>query len=166
MDMREQGNREAEAARRFHAATKYVAVRDEAGDEQFLIGTPPDVENSIWQEDWSIEPFPFKVYETLRPLLIPRDFPATSMPALEAIAHTGAELDGERVPDLAALDRIALLSNGILKRGSHRPGGDVIEYRGLTRAPITTRPKTIPCASCGRATTGWCWSRPPEARRQ
>lgn len=122
-------NRDTAAARRFHAATKYVAVRDETGDEDFLMGTPPDVESSIWQEDWSLEPSPFKVYETLRPLPLPRDFPTTSLPGLEAIAQTGSEPTGENIPDLAALARIALLSNGILKRGAHRPDGVVIEYR-------------------------------------
>ncbi|MDP9473411.1 MAG: SagB/ThcOx family dehydrogenase, partial [Chloroflexota bacterium] len=122
-------NRDTEAARRFHAATKYVAVRDNAGDEQFIMGTPPEIENPIWQEDWSIEPFPYKVYETLDPIAIPRDFPPTTMPALEALSRTGAEPDGDAVPDLAALARIALLSNGILKRGAHRPGGDIVEYR-------------------------------------
>ncbi len=122
-------NRETEATRRFHAATKYVAVRDVAGGERFMMGTPPDVEPAIWEEDRSIEPFPYKVYETLDPIPIPRDFPPTTMPALEAVARTGAEPRGEVLPDLAALARIALLSNGILKRGSRRPSGEVIEYR-------------------------------------
>jgi SagB-type dehydrogenase family enzyme len=126
--MQQHGNWDTDVARRFHAATKYVAVADETGDEQFLMGTLPEVENSTWEEDWSLEPFPYKIYETLVPIPLPRDFPATAMPALEAIARTGAEPDGERVPDLAALARLALLSNGILKRGAHRPGG-VIEYR-------------------------------------
>ncbi len=122
-------NWDTEAARQFHSATKYVAVRDEAGNEQFMMGTPPEVENPIWQEDWSIEPFPYKVYETLDPIPIPRDFPSTVMPALEAITHTGTEHSRDMVPDLAALARIALLSNGILKRGAHRPGGEIVEYR-------------------------------------
>lgn len=122
-------HQETAAARRFHAATKYVAVRDPAGEEQFLMGTPPEVEDPIWQEDWSIEPFPYKVYETLDPIPIPRDFPSTTLPGLEAIACTGAEPQGEALPDLAALARICLLSNGILKRGAHRPSGETIEYR-------------------------------------
>ncbi len=122
-------NRDTEVARRFHAATEYVAIRGRAGDEQFMMGTPPEVENPIWQEDWSIEPFPYKVYETLKPIPIPRDFPSTAMPALEAIARTGDEATAETVPDLMALARIALLSNGILKRGAHRPGGEIVEYR-------------------------------------
>jgi SagB-type dehydrogenase family enzyme len=122
-------NRETEATRRFHAATKYVAVPDGAGGERFAMGTPPEVEDAIWEEDRSIEPFPYKVYETLDPVPIPRDFPATAMPALEAIARTGAEPRGEATPDLAALARIALLSNGILKRGGRRQSGEVVEYR-------------------------------------
>jgi SagB-type dehydrogenase family enzyme len=120
---------ETDTAWRFHNATKYVAIRDTDGVEQFMMGTSPDLENPIWQEDWSIEPFPYKVYESLEPIAIPREFAATTMPALETIARTGAEPEGERIPDVDALARIALLSNGILKRGAHRAGGEIIEYR-------------------------------------
>ena len=127
--MLERTNAHTDVARQFHRATTYVSVPDEAGEETFMMGTPPDVENAIWEEDWSVEPFPFKVYETLDPMPLPREFPATAMPALDAIARSGDEPAGERLPDLAALARIGLLSNGILKRGSHRPGGKVIEYR-------------------------------------
>lgn len=127
--MQEQPNRNTETAHRFHRSTSYVAVRDEAGAEQFMMGVPPDVEEIIWEKDWSIEPFPYKVYETLPPIPLPHEFPAPEMPALEAIARAGDEPTGERMPDLAALARIALLSNGLLKRGSHRPGGRIIDYR-------------------------------------
>ncbi len=122
-------NSETGAAWRFHNATKYVAVLDAAGNEQLMMGTPPEVEDPIWEEDWSIEPFPYKAYATLDPIPIPREFPSTTMPAVDAIARTGSEPHGEVVPDLAALVRIALLSNGILKRGGHRRSGEVIEYR-------------------------------------
>jgi SagB-type dehydrogenase family enzyme len=124
-----QHNRETDAAMAFHNATKYVAVRDAAGEEQFLMGTPPDVENPIWQEDWSLEPFPFKIYETLPPTPLPREFPPSSLPALEAIARTGAEPRGEAMPDLAALARIGLLSNGLLNRQRTSQSGATIEYR-------------------------------------
>ncbi len=124
----EQPNRNTDATRRFHRATSYVAFRDEAGDEQFGMGTPPDIEESLWEKDWSIEPFPYKIYETLPPIALPSEFPAPTMPALDAIARTGDEPSGERMPVLADLARIALLSNGILKKGSHRTGR-VIEYR-------------------------------------
>lgn len=122
-------NRDIEIAHRFHDATSYVAATDEAGETTFMMGTPPDLENPIWEEDRSVEPFPYKVYETLEPIPLPREFPPTAMPALNALARTGDEPSGENLPDLTALARIALLSNGILKRGSHRPGGGVIEYR-------------------------------------
>ena len=122
-------NRDTSVAQRFHEATKYRIVRDDAGEEQFLTGLPPAYEDPIWQEDWSIEPYPYKVYETLERIEIPREFAATALPALEAIARTGGEPAGSALPDLPSLARIALLSNGILKRGSHRPDGGVIEYR-------------------------------------
>jgi SagB-type dehydrogenase family enzyme len=124
------GNSDPQATWTFHNASKYVAVRDAQGDEQFMMGTPPAVQNAIWQEDWSIEPFPFKIYETLDPIALPREeLPPLTMPALDAIAARGDEPAGAVLPDLAALARICLLSNGILKRGSHRPGGQEIVYR-------------------------------------
>jgi SagB-type dehydrogenase family enzyme len=123
-------NTDIAAVRQFHNATKYIAVPNEAGEEQFLMGTPPDLENAIWQEDWSIEPIPpYKFYETIDPMDLPREFAATTMPALEAISRNGSEPQGTRVPDLEVLARISLLSNGILKQGAHRPNGVIIEYR-------------------------------------
>ncbi|MGH2549579.1 MAG: SagB/ThcOx family dehydrogenase, partial [Thermomicrobiales bacterium] len=127
--MQTSSNRDTEIAHRFHRSTSYLSIRDDAGDEQFVMGVPPDTEEIIWEKDWSIEPFPYKIYETLPPITLPSEFAAPSMPALEAIARIGDEPTGERLPDLADLARIALLSNGILKRGSHRAGGRIIEYR-------------------------------------
>ncbi len=122
-------NRETAEARAFHAATRYIWVRDEAGAEQSLMGTPPDLELPIWQEDWSLEPYPFKVYETLSPLELPRDFAPSTLPALAAIARTGAEPAGEVVPDRALLARIGRLSNGLLNRQRTSQSGMTIEYR-------------------------------------
>ena len=128
--MGQQANRHTTVTHQFHDATKYVAIKNEAGEELFQMGTPPDLENAIWQEDWSIEPVPpYKVYETLDPIAIPTEFLPSSLSALDAIGRTGAEPLGARTPNLAALARIALLSNGILKEGAHRADGTVIEYR-------------------------------------
>src|SRR5690606_34838999 len=66
------GNWDTRAALTFHNATKYLAVPDATGTEQILMGTPPALEPPIWEEDWSLEPFPFKIYETLDPIEIPR----------------------------------------------------------------------------------------------
>jgi SagB-type dehydrogenase family enzyme len=124
-----QTNREIEAARAFHAATSYVAVRDGAGDEQFMMGTPPDVEHPIWQEDWSLEPYAFKVYETLPPLAIPREIAPSALPALAALGRTGAEIAGEAVPDRATLAKIGRLAVWLLERQRTSQSGMTIEYR-------------------------------------
>ena len=122
-------NREITAARAFHDATKYVLVRNESGEEDSLMGTPPNLEDPIWQEDWSLEPFAFKIYETLEPIPLPRDFAPSAIPALEAIARTGTEPEGERVPTLNDVARIALLSNGLLNRQATSRSGRTIEFR-------------------------------------
>ena len=124
-----QTNRDIDAARAFHAATSYVAVRDEAGAEQFMMGTPPNVENPIWQEDWSLEPYAFKNYETLPPLAIPCDITPSTLPALAAISRTGAEIAGEAIPDRATLAKIGRLSVGLLERQRTSQSGMTIEYR-------------------------------------
>lgn len=100
----------------FHNATKYVWLGDEAAGRWFGMGTPPDVEAPIWEKDWSLEPFPFKIYETIPQVAIPRNLPPSPIPALQAIARTGAEGAGEAFPDRATLARIGLLSNGLLGR--------------------------------------------------
>lgn len=117
------------AARAFHDATKYVVARDASSDEITLMGTPPDLEQPIWEEDWSLEPFPFKIYETLEPIPLPRAFAPSVIPALEAIAHTGAEPTGERLPTLDDVARLALLSNGLLNRQAASRSGRTIEFR-------------------------------------
>ncbi|TDC46062.1 SagB/ThcOx family dehydrogenase [Jiangella ureilytica] len=105
-----QRNADVRAALEFHAATRYW--RDDDGG--IAMGTPPALENAIWEEDRSLEPYPFKVYETLEPIPLPRDFAASSIPALEALSASG--LDGAAAPDLELLARIGLLSNGLLDR--------------------------------------------------
>jgi SagB-type dehydrogenase family enzyme len=123
------GNRDTRATWMFHNATKYGVVRDANGNERDVMGTPPDVEDPIWQQDWSLEPFPFKIYETLPPLTLPRTFAPSALPGLEALARTGVEPRGEAVPDRAALARLALLSNGLLDRRVTSPRGRTIEFR-------------------------------------
>ncbi|SDU55566.1 SagB/ThcOx family dehydrogenase [Jiangella alkaliphila] len=116
-----QRNADVRAALDFHAATRYLRVGDE-----LLMGTPPDAESAIWEEDRSLEPYPFKVYETLEPIAIPREFAPSSVPALRAVSASGH--DGAAVPDLALLARIARLSNGLLDR-TVTVRGTVLTYR-------------------------------------
>lgn len=105
-----QPNDDVRAALEFHAATRYWR----GDDGGIAMGTPPDLENAIWEEDRSLEPYPFKVYQTLDPIPLPREFAPSSVPALKALSASG--VDGATVPDPALLARIGLLSNGLLDR--------------------------------------------------
>lgn len=122
-------NEATQAAWTFHNATQMYAVLDEEGEEQLLLGTPPDGEEALWQKDWSIEPLGFKIYEDLPPIALPAEPFATALPGIAAIARTGSEPAGEAAPNLAVLARIAQLSNGLLHRQTTSKGGMTIEYR-------------------------------------
>lgn len=131
-------NTDTDAALEFHTLTKYIRVRDESGDEQPAMGEPPNTRRSIGEQDPDNEPRPYKIYSSLEPIALPREFDAPSMPGLTAIASPGIESDEETIPTLTDLARICLYSNGILKRGSQdgtqRQGKStgrerVIEYR-------------------------------------
>ncbi|TWF80616.1 SagB-type dehydrogenase family enzyme [Pseudonocardia hierapolitana] len=113
----------------FHDLTKYYSLSDaEPGDERIGIGDPAVRTAAIWQKDWDIKPFLYKVYETPPPIDLTRDLPDTGPPALEAIAATGAE-DSHVVPDRALLGRLGLLTNGSLDRTWTTPDGRVHQYR-------------------------------------
>ena len=84
-------NQDTAAAWRFHNATKYVGptgLRDYA-DAEILMGEPPHRVQAMGEQDPAIEPLPYKIYTTLEPIPLPRDFPASDLPALDAIAATG-----------------------------------------------------------------------------
>jgi SagB-type dehydrogenase family enzyme len=121
-------NQNTETAWRFHNATKYIHVVAAEGKDSVMMGTPPDLGPSIGEQDPAIEPFPYKVYTSLDPIPLPREPLATTVTALDAIAAT-ADLPGQdAVPDLAALARLCLWSNGLLKRWTN-PSGREIEFR-------------------------------------
>ena len=82
-------NRDTSVAWSFHDATKYVWLGDESGGRRFGMGTPPDVEAPIWERDWSLEPFPFKIYQTVPQVAIPREL--TPSPPVQAIPNSSAE---------------------------------------------------------------------------
>jgi SagB-type dehydrogenase family enzyme len=116
-------------ARAFHDLTKYYSLSDaEPGDERIGIGDPATRTAAIWQKDWDIKPFLYKVYETPPPIELTRDLPDTGLPALEAIAATGAE-ESHVVPDRALLGRLGLLTNGSLDRTWTTPDGRTHQYR-------------------------------------
>src|SRR5919112_4533542 len=123
-------NQDTAAAWRFHNATKYVGpagVRDYA-DAEILMGEPPNLVQAIGEQDPAIEPIPYKIYTTLQPIPLPRDFPTSDLPALDAIAATGEIQTASAVPDLNAIARLCLRSNGLLKRW-RSPSGREFEFR-------------------------------------
>lgn len=122
-------NRDLAAARTFHDATKYVMVKDESGEERAMMGTPPHVEEPFWEQDWSVEPLPYKEYPTTTPIPLPREFPVSSVPALEALGRTGEGMHHDVVPNRSVLARFALFSNGLLNRRTNRGRGRLVEFR-------------------------------------
>jgi SagB-type dehydrogenase family enzyme len=74
--------------------------------------------------DFENKPLPFKIYPELSPLVLPKEFSATGIPTLAAIASQGIELDIESQPTLAQLASILFYSAGITKTKTY-PGGEI-----------------------------------------
>jgi SagB-type dehydrogenase family enzyme len=103
---------EGEAAWAYHERTKHSLA---------------SVRASRHTLDWENQPIPYKIYEELAPIELPRTHPPLAMPALAAIGAS-AEPSGPRVPDLAALARVLHLSAGIVRKAIH-PGGREVYFR-------------------------------------
>jgi len=128
--MAREGNQDTTAAWRFHNTTKYVGpagLRDYA-DPEILMGEPPHRVQAMGEQDPAIEPLPYKIYTTLAPIPLPRNFPTSDLPALDAIAATGEIQISSAVPDVNSIARLCLRSNGLLKRW-RSPSGREIEFR-------------------------------------
>jgi SagB-type dehydrogenase family enzyme len=121
-------NDDTRAAWRFHNATKYALLAEGTGDDQILMGEPPNLGPAIGEQDPALEPLPYKIYTSLDPIPLPREPLATSITALDALTMTGDLPGVTKVPDLATLARLCLWSNGLLKRWSS-PWGREIEFR-------------------------------------
>lgn len=74
--------------------------------------------------DWANQPLPFKIYPTLNPLPLPREFRQTGMAALSVLAQMNVPADRQAVPDSKALAQILYSAAGITKRRTH-PGGEI-----------------------------------------
>ncbi len=128
--MAREGNPDTAAAWRFHNATKYVGpagLRDYA-DAEILMGEPIHRVQAMGEQDPAIEPIPYKIYTTLEPIPLPRDFPTSDLPALDVLSATGELQIASAVPDLNAVARLCLRSNGLLKRW-RSPSGREFEFR-------------------------------------
>jgi len=124
-------NRDIEAAWRFHAATKYAMLPGRTDDDAVMMGTPPNIERAIWEEDWSMVPSAFKVYSGLPQIALPDPLMRTTLPALAALAASGDSSDtNTSVLGLATIGQIARLANGLLHRRRVGPvTGRVVEFR-------------------------------------
>ena len=140
----------------YHAATKHspISIRT---NRHFL--------------DFPNQPMPFKVYEGLDPIELPRGLYPSTIPALDAIAGGAPETD--RAPNLADLSKLFYYSAGITKsydHGDHKlyfraaactrralPRRHLSRLRrrrgaGGRRLPLR-RPRLQPSGGCARATT-------------
>src|SRR5262245_48625377 len=74
--------------------------------------------------DWDNKPIPFKIYNSLDPIMLPREADQTGVAALAAVAQSTLERNAEKIPDPADLSRILYFSAGITKIKRY-PGGEV-----------------------------------------
>ncbi|HZR84080.1 MAG TPA: SagB family peptide dehydrogenase [Candidatus Binatia bacterium] len=95
------------SARAYHEATKH-SPESVRGNRHFL--------------DWDNMPIPFKVYTSLEPRSIAREFHASPTPALRAIAGS-QEPDPATPVDLAAIAHLLYFTAGVLRRRA-TPIGD------------------------------------------
>src|SRR5262245_44868427 len=74
--------------------------------------------------DWDNKPIPFKIYNSLDPILLPREADQTGVTALSAVAQSSLVRNAEKIPDTADLSRLLYFSAGITKIKRY-PGGEV-----------------------------------------
>lgn len=74
--------------------------------------------------DFENKPLAFKIYPELAPLPLPKEFTATGIPTLAAIASPGIEPEAESQPTLAQLASLLFYSAGITKMKTY-PGGTI-----------------------------------------
>src|SRR6202795_716094 len=81
-------NRDLDAAWADHNATKHSYASVRTGGHYL---------------DWANHPAPFKIYPSLDPIPLPREWPQSGVAVLSAIAETAAPV-GSALPDMTALE--------------------------------------------------------------
>ena len=104
------GNWDLDATWSYHDGTKHTPFSIHS-DPHFL--------------DFANQPLPFKIYTELEPIPLPKDFPESGTPALEAVATSGGSEAATYVPDLRTLAGLFHHSAGITRRGVY-PGGEIL----------------------------------------
>ena len=82
------------------------------------------VRENMYGLDFSNQPLPFKIYESLQPINLPRETEQTGITALAAISQQFEAGNGEAAPTLKDLARILYFSAGITKRKTY-PDGEI-----------------------------------------
>jgi len=82
------------------------------------------IRENMYGLDFPNQPLPFKIYESLEPISLPRETKQTGITALSAISQPFEAGHGEAVPTLTDLARILYFSAGITKRKTY-PGGEI-----------------------------------------
>src|SRR5438552_1428498 len=82
------------------------------------------VRENMYGLDFSNQPLPFKIYESLEPIKLPRETEQTGITALAAVSQQFAASGVEALPALKDLARILYFSAGITKRKTY-PGGEI-----------------------------------------
>jgi SagB-type dehydrogenase family enzyme len=82
------------------------------------------VRENMYGLDFSNQPLPFKIYESLEPINLPRETEQTGITALAAVSQQFEAGTGESQPTLKDLARILYFSAGITKHKTY-PGGEI-----------------------------------------
>jgi SagB-type dehydrogenase family enzyme len=109
---REPASAGAIGARAYHAATRH---------------SPESVRSGGHFLDWTIKPFPFKIYPDAPALALPRELPGPVLPALEALGR-GAGAGGGGSLALDTLAQLLFFSAGLTKKKVY-PGGQTVHFR-------------------------------------
>ena len=78
--------------------------------------------------EWDIQPVPFKIYATLDPIPLPRDFGGVQLSALQAVAATAPREPRRAQPDVRTLARLLHFSAGVTRKKTY-PGGQTMYFR-------------------------------------
>jgi SagB-type dehydrogenase family enzyme len=103
-------NRDVKATWNYHEGTKH-SFQSVHSSRHFL-----DFEN---------QPLPFKIYPGLKPIALPRGLEPSGSPALEALAASAVQPEGNPLFDLTFLARLLHYSGGITKRTRY-PRGEML----------------------------------------
>jgi len=112
-------NRDVQATWHYHEGTKH-SFQSVHSSQHFL-----DFEN---------QPLPFKIYSGLEPIPLPRDIEPCRVPALQALAASVVETEGQRLTDLKLLARLLHYSAGITKRIRYPHGERLFRAASCTGA--------------------------------